>query len=92
LLIASIEDALENAAIELSDNRTILIISTTKGNISLLETNQLTDELSLRIALHTSAKYLGDYFQCTNQPIVVSNACISGSLAIFVGEATDQFR
>ena len=86
LLIASIEDALENTAIELSDSRTILIISSTKGNISLLETNELTDELAQRIALHTSAKYLRDYFQCANQPIVVSNACITGSLAILLGK------
>lgn len=86
LLIASIEEALKQAPINLSDPRTILIISSTKGNISLLETNQHSDELGQRIALHTSAGLLRDYFLCANQPIVLSNACISGSLALLLAK------
>jgi 3-oxoacyl-[acyl-carrier-protein] synthase-1 len=35
-----------------------------------------------RIALHTSAKLVAEYFGFVNQPLVVSNACISGLLGI----------
>ncbi len=82
LLIASITDALKNSSVNASDKKTILIISTTKGNISLLETEENNLALQKRIALHTSAKRIATFFNCSNQPIVVSNACISGILAI----------
>ncbi|MEP6683262.1 MAG: beta-ketoacyl synthase N-terminal-like domain-containing protein [Parafilimonas sp.] len=85
LLIASIEDAIKQTQINPSDKKTLLIISTTKGNISLLETNRYNDNLKKRIALHTSAKLVADYFHFTNQPLIVSNACISGLLGILTG-------
>ncbi|MDQ2753870.1 MAG: beta-ketoacyl synthase, partial [Bacteroidota bacterium] len=58
------------------------IISTTKGNISLLETEEYNPSLQKRIALHTSARLIAKQFHFTNQPLVVSNACISGMLAM----------
>lgn len=85
LLVASIEDALANCEIKATDKKTILIVSTTKGNISLLETDADSPDLKNRIALHTSAKLVADYFGFVNQPLVVSNACISGIMAILTG-------
>jgi 3-oxoacyl-[acyl-carrier-protein] synthase I len=85
LLIASVSNALENSGIDTSDKKTILIISSTKGNISLLETETHNSALQKRIALHTSAKLVAGYFRFVNQPVVISNACISGLLAILVG-------
>jgi 3-oxoacyl-[acyl-carrier-protein] synthase I len=85
LLIASVSNALENGGIDASDKKTILIISSTKGNISLLETETHNPALQKRITLHTSAKLVAEYFRFVNQPVVVSNACISGLLAILVG-------
>jgi 3-oxoacyl-[acyl-carrier-protein] synthase-1 len=85
LLIASISDALQDSGVNPSDNKTILIISSTKGNISLLESGTLCKELNKRIALTTSAKLIADHFYFINQPIVISNACISGVLAIITG-------
>jgi len=85
LLIASISDALQNSGVIASDNKTILIISSTKGNISLLESEPHSKELNKRIALTTSAKLVADHFHFVNQPIVISNACISGVLAIITG-------
>ena len=62
--------------------KTLLIISTTKGNISLLETEEYNNALKQRIALHTSAKLIAKHFHFTNGPLIVSNACISGLLGI----------
>ena len=85
ILISSIQDALLKTSIDTSDKRTLLIISSTKGNISLLETEEYNEELKKRIALHTSAKLIAEYFHFLNKPLVVSNACISGLLAIITG-------
>ncbi len=85
LLIASIEDALKNTAIEVTGKKTVLIISSTKGNISLLETDQHNDKLADRIALSTSAKLVSAYFGFSNEPVVISNACVSGVMAMATG-------
>jgi 3-oxoacyl-[acyl-carrier-protein] synthase-1 len=82
LLIKSIQAALQDCDINTADKKNILIISSAKGNISLLETEEYDQELKKRIALHSSAKLIGQYFGFANQPLVVSNACISGVLAI----------
>jgi 3-oxoacyl-[acyl-carrier-protein] synthase-1 len=85
LLIASISNTLENAYIKADDPTTILIISTTKGNISLLETGTYNAEIQNRISLHSSAKRVAEHFKFVNAPIIISNACISGILALLTG-------
>jgi 3-oxoacyl-[acyl-carrier-protein] synthase-1 len=85
LLIASIENALQNGDINIADKKTILIISCTKGNISLLETEPYNAKLKKRISLAHSAQLVADHFGFVNQPVVISNACISGVLAIITG-------
>lgn len=85
LLIASINDALQKTDINTGDKKTVLIISSTKGNISLLETAAYNNDLKDRISLQTSAKLVAEYFGFANKPIVISNACISGLLAIITG-------
>ena len=85
LLIASINDALANSNISATDKKTVLIISSTKGNISLLETEAQSESLNKRISLNTSAKLVANHFGFSNQPVIVSNACISGMLAILTG-------
>jgi 3-oxoacyl-[acyl-carrier-protein] synthase-1 len=85
LLIASIDDALKHSAVDAQDAKTALIISSTKGNVSLLETETFNSPLKKRIALSTSANLVSKYFGFTSQPIIVSNACISGVLAIITG-------
>jgi 3-oxoacyl-[acyl-carrier-protein] synthase-1 len=76
---------LANSGISATDKKTLLIISSTKGNISLLETETASDSLNNRISLNSSAKLVTDHFQFYNKPIIVSNACISGMLAILTG-------
>jgi 3-oxoacyl-[acyl-carrier-protein] synthase-1 len=85
LLIDSITDALKNSAIDPTDKKTILIISSTKGNVSLLETEERTPELEKRISLSTSAKLVADHFGFVNTPVIISNACISGVMGIISG-------
>ncbi|MDB5135869.1 MAG: 3-oxoacyl-acyl-carrier-protein synthase [Mucilaginibacter sp.] len=85
LLIASIGNALQNSGVDAKDKKTVFLISSTKGNIGLLETEINNAELQKRIALSTSAKLVSAYFGFVNQPIVISNACISGVLGIMTG-------
>lgn len=85
LLIASVKDALQNCTINVRDPKTMLIISSTKGNISLLESENITPDIQKMISLPASAKLVAEYFGFINQPLVISNACISGILAIITG-------
>ncbi len=57
------------------------VLSTTKGNIDLLQEQGLTDE---RIFLPNLAKKVADFCGITTEPIVISNACISGVSALIV--------
>jgi 3-oxoacyl-[acyl-carrier-protein] synthase-1 len=81
LLILSVENALDRTEIDITDGRTAFIVSTTKGNIELLEQNP--SDIPLQdMELFNTAKKVADYFDYRQDPIVVSNACISGLLAI----------
>jgi len=85
LLISSITDAIKDSGIDPKDKKTVLIISSTKGNISLLETETNTPGLHNRISMSASAKLIAEYFGFQNQPVIISNACISGVMAIITG-------
>ena len=82
LLIASINDCFKKSAIELSSSTTIFIFSTTKGNISLLEQQPELPDLSEKLNLYYSGKIVASYFKNANRPIIISNACTSGIVAI----------
>lgn len=86
LLIASIGDALQKSGLHAGDKKIILIISSTKGNIDLLEGVSLHKPSAERIALHTSAKLIKEHFGFHHQPLVISNACISGLLGILIAK------
>lgn len=58
-----------------------LVISSTKGNIDLLQDNGLTDE---RVFLANLAKKVAYFLGITTEPILISNACISGVSALIV--------
>jgi len=85
LLIASITNAIEQSDIDPVDKKTVLIISSTKGNISLLETETYNAELKKKISLSHSANLISAHFGFVNRPVIISNACISGVLAIITG-------
>lgn len=60
--------------------KTALILSTTKGNISELNTS--SEEISEKVYLQNLAKTIANFFDFKTEPIVVSNACVSGILAV----------
>jgi len=63
-------------------DRTIFILSTTKGNISFLEEGRADHP---RIHLHETAAYLASTFGLKKH-LVISNACISGVMALLVAK------
>lgn len=85
LSILSIQDVINQSGINPKDNRTLLIYSTTKGNIDILENNYKNIDPK-RVYLPVFAKHLQSYFQLAHTPVVLSNACISGILAIIIAK------
>lgn len=73
---------------KLNPKNALLILSTTKGNIDLLEKRQPDHP---RLHLHATAEYIRNHFGFRRQ-IVISNACISGVLAIIVGKRFIQAK
>ncbi len=91
LSILSIQNVINQSGINPKDNRTLLIYSTTKGNIDILSFDYAQDNKykgidSKRAYLSVFAKHLQNHFQFTHTPIVLSNACISGILAIIIAK------
>lgn len=91
LLVASMQSALQQTAVTLADTRTGLIISTTKGNIELLEQQPegIVPPLA-NMQLYTTAKKVAAHFNAANEPLVISSACISGLVAILTGKRLIQ--
>ncbi len=85
LHILSISHLLKNSGVDISDSRTLMILATLKGNMDLLKRGCLPAIDPDRVYLWKWAEFLGFFFNASNKPLVVSNACISGLLAILIG-------
>lgn len=85
LLILSVQEALAQTNLDITNGRTAFIVSTTKGNIELLEQQPAQPPLG-EMELFATAKKVAAYFNFTAAPLVVSNACISGLLAILTAK------
>jgi len=85
IVFDSAAEAIKTAGINPASPKTGFILSSTKGNIQLIE--ELSGEqlpgspVSLHVSAGTVAKKLG----FGNEPLVVSHACISGLLAMITG-------
>jgi 3-oxoacyl-[acyl-carrier-protein] synthase-1 len=77
--VLSVAQAAEQARIDLSAPDVLFILSSTKGNVHLLDEGEGAD--SPRLYLWHTACRIAEYFHNTNEPVVVSNACISGACA-----------
>lgn len=71
--------AVDEAGIDPSSEKVLFILSTTKGNVALLDGKG--GYAHGRETLHSSATLLARHFGNPNPPVVVSNACISGLCA-----------
>lgn len=76
LLMHSLRDAISQTGIDMASERTLLILSTTKGNVELLAGDGA--DVAEDYFLGTTARKVAMALGMTTTPIVVSNACISG--------------
>jgi len=80
MLLLSLKPLVERHSIS---EETAFILSTTKGNISLLKNQETLPE---SVFLSNLAQKTADFFGFQTNPIVVSNACVSGVMAISVAK------
>ena len=77
IVIEAARRAVEAAGIDPASPRTAFMLSTIKGNIEFIDTQDVT--------LAASARRLADAFGNPTPAVVVSNACISGLAALLQG-------
>lgn len=87
-MILSASDALSRTDVDPASPRTLFVVSTTKGNVELLE--QVADGRDSRLALWHSAQIVSRAFGNPNSPLVLSNACTSGLCAQIVADRALQ--
>lgn len=85
MMILALQPIVEKSRL---DERTGFILSTTKGNITALENPSSAN--FQKAHLGQLAKNVADFFGFTAEPIVVSNACVSGILAVSVAKRLIQ--
>ena len=86
LAVASIKDALQRHPIDIGSHRVALVIASTKGNIKELKvqgfkSSRVQEFKGSRVNLADSAEMIARHLGITTTPIVVCNACISGTSA-----------
>src|SRR5690606_595018 len=83
MLMLSLSKTINASGIDIN-TRVGLIISTTKGNIDVLEDqNHFPKE---RAYLGQLGHIIKDYFNFKNDPLVISNACVSGILSVAIAK------
>ena len=87
IMLLSLSDTLKKASFKISE-KTALIISTTKGNINTLEENSSFS--SKRAYLPELGNEIKNFFGFKNEPIIVSNACVSGVLSVAIAKRLIQ--
>lgn len=87
MMILALEPIIKKSGVEFN-SKTAFILSTTKGNVTALKEN--SEESFNNAHLDVLAQNVADFFQFKTQPIVVSNACVSGILAVSVAKRMIQ--
>ncbi|KAF2511272.1 beta-ketoacyl synthase N-terminal-like domain-containing protein [Flavobacterium foetidum] len=87
MMILALEPIIKNSKVELN-SKTAFLLSTTKGNVTALRDN--SEESFNNAHLDVLAKNISDFFGFQTQPIVVSNACVSGILAVSIAKRMIQ--
>lgn len=78
LALLTLGEVIARSGVSPADERTLILLSTTKGNIGLLNGDPA------KCDLNDTAQVVGRHFGAANRPLVISNACISGVSAIVV--------
>jgi 3-oxoacyl-[acyl-carrier-protein] synthase I len=86
MLLSSIREASGRTNVDLASTDTLFVISTTKGNVSLLEPENENRFNPGRANLWASADEIVSFFRNPNNPVIVSQACISGVSALLVAK------
>ena len=86
--IISVFEALKHTNINPANPDVLFILSSTKGNIFLLDQSQNENYSNEQTYLWHSAKLISDFFDNPTPPITISNACISGAYAILTAQRT----
>ncbi len=79
MALISAKSAIENAGIDASQSDVKFLLSTTKGNVGLLDEGV---DNSPKLYLYNTAKLIASHFGNKTLPLTISNACISGLNAI----------
>ncbi|MFH7011541.1 beta-ketoacyl synthase N-terminal-like domain-containing protein [Flavobacterium sp. FlaQc-52] len=87
MMILALEPIIKNSGVELN-SKTAFILSTTKGNVTALKEDSETSFQNAH--LDVLAQNVADFYGFKTQPIVVSNACVSGILAVSVAKRLIQ--
>ncbi len=85
MMILSLNEILKESKHHIS-KKTGLIISTTKGNIDVLAPESPFYKQQERAYLSELGNQIQDYFHFIDEAIVLSNACVSGVLAVAVAD------
>lgn len=82
MVLYSVSRAMEKANLKGDDGETVLILSSTKGNVEHIYNNVYAES---DVSLATSAQRIARRVGIKAKPIVVCNACISGLSALLLG-------
>ena len=88
MMLLSLKDTISKASFSITA-KTALIIATTKGNVNILS-SKLSYIAKERVYLSELGKQIKNFFGFINEPIIVSNACVSGVLAVAVAKRLIQ--
>ena len=86
LLISSVHEAGSHSNIDFASAETLFVISTTKGNISLLDPEHSWKFKKERVNLWAAADEIVTFYKNPNKPVIVSQACTSGVSAILISK------
>ena len=81
LVVRSVQQALQDVALDVSNEEVVFVLSTTKANVGLLGEADTPPEI---LYPGESARRICAFLGITTTPIVVCNACISGLSAVIL--------
>lgn len=87
MMILALHPIIEKSKLDFN-GKTAIILSTTKGNVTALKNK--SEENFQKAQLPQLAKTVADFFKFKTEPIVISNACVSGIMAVSVAKRLIQ--